>query len=247
MLNQNSQLLSEIEAAQNELNQSQNNLINFSERPTTGSNVQSHGKRGYNYFYGAKQVRNYTTGVEKIDQFMKDLDQQKREKDQMAPFTDNLKDFPFQKEFQEYLKSKLPWQFYERQWDIYLQRATQANLQIELPLPPCKYGLFFYLKDKIYNENQDKIKDKMSASARKQDNKEKDQQVIFENTFANKKLMKKVKQEIMRRYHPDKHQQYQDQSIEHQSSTGLSSLQITEEINEICRINNFIYEATLKL
>jgi len=58
----------------------------------------------------------------------------------------------------------------------------------DVPLPPSKFGLLFH----VYELFEQKIpKPPMSNS----------------NEFFHPKLAKKAKQEIMRRYHPDKHQQ----------------------------------------
>ena len=48
--------------------------------------------------------------------------------------------------------------------------------------------------------------------------------------------MKKVKREIMRRYHPDKH---------NVNNNNDQDSQIIEEINEICRIANIIFESAV--
>ncbi|CDW75769.1 UNKNOWN [Stylonychia lemnae] len=218
--------------------QSTNDLnLHLDERPST-SQITANTRRGYNYFYNAKQQRHYTNNVEKIDRFMKDLDQKQKDREATdGPFSDTIKDFAFIKEFQEFQRSKLQWQFYDRQWGLYLQRSDIQNVNIELPLPPCKFGLFFFIKDKIYQEY-------IQKQENQQQNNNKEKSVPFLNQINNKKLMKKVKQEIMRRYHPDKHNQVinndNQQSIE-------SSNKLVEEINEICRIANIIYEATLKL
>ncbi len=79
---------------------------------------------------------------------MKEMDQKQKDQEAANSINDKLKDFGFAKEFQEYTKSKLMWQFYERQWSLYInQEENNANVAIEVPLPPCNYGLFFYLME----------------------------------------------------------------------------------------------------
>ena len=49
--------------------------------------------------------------------------------------------------------------------------------------------------------------------------------------------MRKAKQEVMRRYHPDKHQQVYPEEEKYKLSMFIDS------INEICRITNRVVEA----
>jgi hypothetical protein len=55
-------------------------------------------------------------------------------------------------------------------------------------LPPSKYGLFFHIYDKLVGRSNDRTKAPLG-----------------QNDFFNAKIAKKTQQEIMRRYHPDKH------------------------------------------
>jgi hypothetical protein len=54
---------------------------------------------------------------------------------------------------------------------------------------------------------------------------------LAQNEFFNPKLVKKTQQEIMRRYHPDKH------------ASQCNNEGFMNDINEICRVTNKIFEA----
>jgi hypothetical protein len=97
-------------------------------------------------------------------------------------------------------------------------------MQVEPPLPPCHYGLFFHIYDKLSHFNPDSRLKPPS------------QQVIIHGLF-NPKLLKKAKQEVMRRYHPDKHSQQHLEAL---------SEQFVDDINEICCVANKVYEGLLK-